>query len=125
MIAGCNKLAGDGGFKAFAWGSRGMIPDWAPRDASLTYLAVLPFAEVLVGLLIVLGLVTRLGGFLASLILISIEIALGKDGIYANGLPHPNLVFLSLTLMLVFVGGGSISLDGLFWGKRRAGFGAD
>ena len=120
VIAGCSKLADNGGFRGFAEASKSHIPGWISRDVGLLYLNVLPFLAIVVGLMMVLGLVTRLGGFLASVVLTSIVLGLGTKVVYANGLPHPNLVYLSLALMLFCVGGGQISLDGLFWGKKPA-----
>jgi uncharacterized membrane protein YphA (DoxX/SURF4 family) len=120
VIAGCNKLVADGGFRKFAADNEGLLPSFARNPAGGYYLLSLPFLEIVAGLLIVLGLLTRLGGFLATGLMVSIIIA--KET-YRNGnAPHPNLVFLSVALMLFLAGGGKISLDGLFF-KKKSGFG--
>lgn len=115
VIAGCNKLVG-GGFRAFASSSKSLLPAWVPPEAGSIYLHALPFLEVAVGLMIVLGLFTRLAGLVCALVLTSIVIA--TNSVYANALPHPNLIFLGVASMLFFTGGGGISLDGLFFRKK-------
>src|SRR5688500_13473708 len=82
VIAGCNKLVADGGFRKFAGGAEGMVPSWAQNPATSYYLLALPFLEVVAGLLIVLGLLTRLGGFLTTVLMVSIILATKS---YANG----------------------------------------
>jgi uncharacterized membrane protein YphA (DoxX/SURF4 family) len=90
------------------------------------YLAALPYAEIAVGTLLVLGLLTRVGGFFASLMLLSFIVAVtGVKG--AGDAPfQTNVVFLGLALLLFFAGGGKIGLDGMLFGKKKArkGWGA-
>lgn len=117
VIAGCNKLVADGSFRGFARENMALLPGWVSPEFGKYYLASLPFAEVLVGLMLVLGLVGRLGGLLGSLMIGSFIIA--KTGVRNGSLPHPNLVFLGVALMLLFAGAGQISLDTLFWGKKK------
>ena len=119
VIAGCAKLAADGGLQQFATGAARQVPTWAQGAATGYYLLALPFLAVVAGLLIVLGFFTRLGGFVATLVMLSILIATRTaltDG--SPRMPDANIVFLSLTLLLFLAGGGRISLDGMFWGKK-------
>jgi uncharacterized membrane protein YphA (DoxX/SURF4 family) len=121
VIAGCNKLAAKGGFKGFADANAAYLPKWASHDAGMIVLQLLPIMAVVTGLMILLGLITRLGGFLASVVLLSILLA--TKSFTENGLPHAILAYLGLTLLLFLAGGGNISLDGMFFGKKSGGFG--
>src|SRR5205085_2611177 len=80
VIAGCSKFVGEGGFQKFAADSGALVPAWVQkvdysRPLTHYYLLALPFLEVVAGLLIVLGLFTRLGGFLTSILMLSILLA--------------------------------------------------
>ena len=126
VIAGCNKFIGDGGISRFAADSANLVPGWVQKveyskPVMHYYLLSLPFLEVVGGLLIVLGLLTRLGGFIVSTLLVSIILATGS--FRTHNVPHANIVYLSLALLFFFAGGGRISLDGLFWGKKAGGRG--
>jgi len=121
VIAGCNKFVAAGGFEKFAADSAALVPTWVQKvqysqPVMHYYLLALPFLEIIGGLLIVLGLLTRLGGFICSMLLVSIILA--TSSFHTANVPHANLIFLSLTLLLFLNGGGRISLDGLFWGKK-------
>ena len=124
VIAGCNKFVADGGFQKFAADSAALIPAWVQKvevakPVTHYYLLALPFLEVMAGLLIVLGLFTRIGGFVTSVLMFSILLATNSFLTTQKPLaPAPNLVYFSLTLLFFFAGGGRISLDGLFWGKK-------
>jgi uncharacterized membrane protein YphA (DoxX/SURF4 family) len=119
VIAGCAKLAADGGFQKFATSAQRQVPTWAQSSATGYFVLALPFLAVVAGLLIVLGLFTRLGGFVATLLMLSVLIA--TRTVLTEGsprMPDANIVFLSLTVLLFLAGGGRISLDGMFWGKK-------
>src|SRR5579862_8650870 len=61
------------------------VPKVMPPWFGSNYLHALPFAEMLVGLMLMAGLFTRLAGFVASLMVLSFLIAV--TGMQAKGLP--------------------------------------
>ena len=84
------------------------MPDWFPRY----YLSALPFAEMVLGAFIIVGMLTRISGFLASCLVISFLMYTGIHDASAYQLPfHPNFFFLGITLLLFFTGGGKYSVD--------------
>ena len=119
LIAGYQKVfkIGVENFVAFASQSP-RIPHWAPPGALHTYLHAVPYLEMSVGALLVLGLLARLGGLVGAVMVSSFII--GATGIYAEGLPFtPNFIYLGLLLLFVFAGPGMISLDGLMFGPPK------
>ncbi len=92
------------------------MPPWFPK----VFLNALPFAEMGLGALIILGLFTRLSGFLTSALLISFMMIMGiQDSTFPF---HPNLLFLGNALLLFFAGAGSISIDSRLFGQKSGGF---
>ena len=124
LIAGYDKLRG--GIEKFvdAVSSSATPPPWAPPGSVHTFLHVLPFLEVAVGALLLLGLLTRVGALIASLMVLSFIVGYTHlHGVSASdqSLPfHPNLIYLGLLLALVFVGPGRFSLDGVLFGRKKA-----
>ncbi len=105
-----------GGIKDFVNDHKHQLPDILPSPVEQTYLYAIPFLELVVGILILIGLLTRTASTVASLMLLSFMIAI--TGAYAPG--HPlqisfNLAYLAITLMLVMSGPGTISVDHAIW----------
>jgi uncharacterized membrane protein YphA (DoxX/SURF4 family) len=131
VVAGFKKLYVDGkfdvkgGVEAFVNQASGLIPSWVPQNLGQMYLKALPFAEMVLGGLLIIGFLSRFVAALLSLMLISFIIALPEHASGALGpsvnLPfHPNVIYVGLALALVFCGAGRLSLDGLLFGPRRA-----
>jgi len=123
LIAGYDKLReGVNKFVAFASQSA-TIPQWVPPGYTDTYLHVVPFLEVAIGAMLLLGLLTRLGALIGGLMVVSYVV--GLTHLHGNtpsdqALPfHPNLIYLGLLLALLFVGPGRFSLDGVLFGKKK------
>ena len=115
LIAGFTKL--HGGVNAFVENTRGYVPNWAPSELGVRYLQLVPYLEVAVGAMLVLGLLTRLAGLIGALMVISYMIAV--TGVRDAQLPfHPNMIYLGVLLTLFFVGPGGLSLDGVLFAKR-------
>ena len=92
------------------------MPPWFPK----VFLNALPFAEMGLGALIVLGLFTRLSAFLLSALLISFLMIVGiQDATFPF---HPNVLFLANALLLFFAGGGGVSIDAKLFGQKSGGF---
>jgi len=127
LIAGYNKLLGPG-LSAFVEGSAGMVPAWVGPGLGRAYLWALPFIEILVGLLLIVGLLTRFTALLATLMLVSFIMA--ATGVAPNvarivqtegspGTPfHANVIYTAVAAALVLMGAGAFSLDGA-WRRRR------
>ena len=94
------------------------MPPWFPK----VYLTTVPYAELAFGIFFILGLLTRVSGFFASLMLVSFIMVVGlKDtnpDLNSAWPFHPNLVYLATTLLLFFAGPGKISVDGWLFGKK-------
>src|SRR5262245_30473817 len=110
IMAGFMKFRMEGGLSGFVNMALPMSKNYMPEALGKTYLYMLPFVELLVGVMILLGLFTRFAALIAALIMISIMMAVTgvkmPDGSY-----HSNLFIFIMTLMLVFTGSGQLSLD--------------
>lgn len=118
-IAGYRKLAGLG-LASFVSEHLKSVPRYMPPWFPKVFLNGLPFAEMGLGALIILGLFTRLSAFLTSALLISFMMIMGiQDSTFPF---HPNLLFLGNALLLFFAGAGSISIDSRLFGQKSGGF---
>jgi len=70
VMAGFSKFRGGGAVPALA-----AVPHYMPSWFGPAFLSALPYVEILVGAMLVLGILGRLGGFLASLLLASFLLA--------------------------------------------------
>jgi len=124
LLAGVGKLRielreGMGTFYEGPFAS--LRPAWLPDVVAGPYGYALPWAEVVVGTMLALGLATRLSAVLIALMLTSFTVALTLERGLGGGGPgpfHANFVMLPLALMFVVLGGGLVSVDALFRGKR-------
>jgi len=115
LLAGYGKVF-KGSLADFVNKSMSLMPHFMPESLGRAYLYALPFAEMLAGAMLILGLFTRVGALLASLLLISIVIATKITG--GVGPFHHGLVMLGTSVLLLLAGGGAFSLDAT-WFKRR------
>ena len=93
-------------------------PGFVPTFIATPYGYALPWLEMLIGILLVLGLFFRTAAVAAMLLLLSIYIALTAGG---GGVAHHSLVFATFAFLLVFTGPGNISLQAMFPRRRRRG----
>ena len=107
-IAGINKVRGGvGGFVSHGVES---IPPFLPEAIGRAYLYAVPWAELLLGIMLVLGVFTRMAGFLAALMVFSFTVAVTGIG----DPPKPfnaNLIYIGLLLAVAMLGPGAISVD--------------
>jgi putative oxidoreductase len=75
-------------------------------------------AELLAGIGFLLGLFTRLASVAAISAFLGIIFILGDKGKIFRGDQHPFL-FILLAIVFLFTGPGALSLDGLFFKKKR------
>lgn len=136
LLAGLSKIGGEltdsdgrvaANFGAFYRGPayQGLEPDFLPAALSAPYGYALPWAELVIGLLLMLGLFTRLMGGLTFLMILSFLIA----QIYSNGMdgvapgPGPfntNFILAAVSLIFIFSGPGRLALDHVLGRKKRS-----
>jgi|SRR6185437_10143137 len=108
-----------GGVDSFISANIGSVPHAVPHEWGYHYLQAIPYAEMAVGVMLIIGLLTRLAGFVGAAMIVTFTI--GVTGIAQQGLPfHPNLIYIGLLTMVFLVGPGKISLDGVWFKKRPA-----
>ncbi len=119
ILAGWWKV-GTLGVGQFVAENAAKVPHMIPPMLGHAYLYALPWTEMLMGTLLLLGLAGRFAALIMSLILISIVIAItGPVAAPGTVIPHPNLVMLGLTIGLFFTGTGNFSLDPYVLRRRR------
>lgn len=122
-IAGANKLkptmtAGVlDKMREFAETVAGMAP--LPRVLGLGYGYVLPYAEILCGLALVIGLFSRQVAWVIAAMLMSFII--GATGLVDPPKPfHANVLLLMLAMLLAVAGPGRISIDAATRSRSRS-----
>lgn len=117
VLAGFAKFSADGGLQRFVKQFSTAVPDWVPEPVAQYYLKGVPFAEILIGAALVLGVAGRLGGLLASALLGSL-LLLTVSGIRMSNLPfHPNVALLGVAMLVCLAGPGNFSMDRFMWGN--------
>ena len=114
LVAGVNKtLSGVG---AFVNGNIEKAP--LPHGLASAYLHCLPFAEMLVGIGIILGFATRWVTLIGLLMVVSFIIAVTK--LKGGGAPFDtNVLILGMLIGVNFVGPGRISADKMIVTRRE------
>lgn len=120
VVAGFSKFTADGGIKAFIAHNSRQVPLYMPAWFGGFYLNALPYAEILVGAMLVVGMLARLGGLVAGLMLLSFIIAITGLHDRAGLAFHPNLTFVGVALLIFLAGAGRFSLDQAIWGGKSA-----
>jgi uncharacterized membrane protein YphA (DoxX/SURF4 family) len=125
IFAAVSKFAGEKGVSGFVEQAMPLATKYMSDSLSRNYLTSLPYAEFILGVMLIAGLLTRFTAAVVALLLVSFTIALGWPA--ARGqlgesvkLPfHPNIVFLGTALALMLCGPGWISVDRLLFRPRR------
>jgi uncharacterized membrane protein YphA (DoxX/SURF4 family) len=118
-IEGYQKVAHVGVSK-FVADHSGQVPAYMPAWFGKPFLTGLPFIEIALGALVVLGLFTRLSGLLLSCLLVSFLMITGLHDGTGNWPFNLNFLFLGTALMLLFTGGGAISADRKLFDRKHA-----
>ncbi|HEY0007201.1 MAG TPA: DoxX family protein [Tepidisphaeraceae bacterium] len=127
LLAGWEKIsAGVGTFISDNFMK--LKPAWLPEMVAYPYAYALPFAELLTGLLLLLGLFTRISAGLIALMLLSIYIAqaskFGITGLEKAGPPFQHsIVMFTMAFMIAIIGSGRLALDPLYSGGGDSGGG--
>lgn len=90
---------------------------WLPDFIATAYGYALPFAQIAVGAMLVIGLFSRLASLFIALILASVMIATSFSGNAAE-LYDRNVILMTLSIMFIVTGPGSLSLDHLLSGRK-------
>jgi putative oxidoreductase len=100
------------GFTSFPTPFPFMRPAWL-------WMGMAAFAESVGGILVLLGLLTRVGAFLIACVMLTAIIGVHWPNFFANnrGFEYP-LSLLAMALALLIAGGGKASLDRVL-GRRR------
>ncbi|MEM8737534.1 MAG: DoxX family protein [Planctomycetota bacterium] len=129
-LAGVGKVRGElnQGVGHFYRGDfKGLQPGWLPDALAAPYGYALPWAEVVVGALLVLGLFSTVMAALTALMVLSFTIALAmKFGPSAqpggSGGPFSaNYITTAAAFLLACVGPGRLSIDHLWRGRKASG----
>lgn len=113
LLAGVAKIRG--GVPEFYRNSfEPLRPSWVPEAFGRVYGHAIPFLELLVGALLILGLLGRLTAFLTALMILSFTLALIEAGAFFKGPGpfHANVIMVAVLLLLSVIGSGGISVDG-------------
>jgi uncharacterized membrane protein YphA (DoxX/SURF4 family) len=114
------------------------LPPWL----TVAYGQAIPFLEMSVGAMLIVGLFGRLAGGVGALMIVTFTIALvagamppdtaeAPRSLFSritqplaphNGSPfHANIIFAAVMLLFLFAGAGRIGFDGLLFGRRSRG----
>ncbi|MEQ9453117.1 MAG: DoxX family protein [Phycisphaeraceae bacterium] len=121
--AGLAKVQGElnDGIGSFYNGPfKGMQPSWLPNVLAAPYGYALPWAEVVVGALLAIGLFTKVNAALTFLMTLSFTIALMMANGLSGGGPgvfHTNVFLCVIAAHILVVGGGPLSVDATFMGR--------
>jgi uncharacterized membrane protein YphA (DoxX/SURF4 family) len=99
------------GYRNFVSSSAAAIPRYLPHSVGTAYLYVVPFAELIFGVLLVAGLMTRISALILALMLLSFMLAV--TGFTDHGGPHASLIYMAVAVALALMGGGRYGIDGL------------
>ena len=82
-----------------------------PAPFSTLYAVTLPYAEMLVGALLLIGIFTTFAALGSSLMLASFIFALGIFPTSTPGLFNKDIILLGMSLSLLYTGPGAFSID--------------
>jgi uncharacterized membrane protein YphA (DoxX/SURF4 family) len=110
VLAGWMKIHSMG-VGEFVTQASGAIPSYMPHALGKAYLYAVPWAELIVGVCLLLGVLTRIIGAITALMLLSFMMAV--TGFTDKGSIHFSLAYMCVALALVLLGPGRISADAL------------
>jgi uncharacterized membrane protein YphA (DoxX/SURF4 family) len=112
IVAGWSKVSS--GVSGFVNANARNVPAFLPDYIGRTYLFLVPFVELLVGLALALGIFARVAALIMLLMLVSFTVAV--TGVLSQKPFHPNVVYMTLAFLLVAHGPGAYTASHLFKG---------
>jgi uncharacterized membrane protein YphA (DoxX/SURF4 family) len=110
----------DMGVENFVSASADKVPAYMPHWFGNLYLHAVPYAEVGLGALLVVGLLSRVSGLLTALMLVSFAMATTQLVDTTATLPFSTpLIYACFGLIVLFAGPGKLSIDALLFPTRR------
>ena len=115
---GAQKVLGAFGGPGFGTWTAGNTPFSFMKPTS-AWLAAAAISELLGGILITLGLFTRVGAFFIACTMLTAVVGVHWPNFFANnrGYEYPLSLF-AMALSLLIIGGGAASMD-MLWSRRR------
>jgi uncharacterized membrane protein YphA (DoxX/SURF4 family) len=113
LLVGIMKVR-DMGVTNFVNENSSKLPAFLPKPIGQTYLYAVPFVELIVAALLILGLLTRTAASIATLMIISFTIAVTGVFMYKPYFAlQANPVFITVAFLLATTGAGKFSVDRL------------
>ena len=99
---------------------KSQLPHYIPPDAGERFLAIVPYAQAGLGVLLIAGLLTRVSGLGAVLLSAAFGLILGfvdRGAVDASGFLTEPTKFLAYALVALLAGPGMFSVDRLLFGR--------
>src|SRR5438445_10223170 len=110
VFAGWGKV--HSGVGKFVDAASKSIPSFLPESLGRAYLWAVPWAEMTVGVCLILGLMTRAIGLIAALMVISFTIAVtGWKAAPPGGPFNTNVFYIAIAAAIALLGPGRVSSD--------------
>lgn len=122
LAAGVHKVFHMGVEAFYKQGFLGLKPAWLPEALAQPYGYAIPYLEVALGALLLIGLGTRWVAGIMSAMILSFTIALMLKMGLSGGGPvafHTNVILVTLAGLLAVMGPGRFSVDGWLACRRR------
>ncbi len=115
---GAQKVFGSFGGPGFAKFTS-FPPPFSFMRPPAAWMAAAALSELIGGALVLLGLLTRLGAFLITCVMLTVILGvLRNKGFFAPEGMEMAIAFLAIALALLIMGGGQLSADRLIGGRR-------
>ncbi len=118
LLAGIAKVRG--GLDGWMTGYKSMMPAWLPGWVGVPYGWFIPFGEVILGAMLIIGLFTRTTALIITAMIGSFTLALLQGGKFFDGPGpfHTNVILITLGLLLAMAGAGRFSVDAFVFGWK-------
>jgi uncharacterized membrane protein YphA (DoxX/SURF4 family) len=117
LAGGFAKFSKTVGVEAFVHAHAAAIPAWFPHAAGEQTLRAIPYAEIVCGASLLFGVVTRVGGFGAALLLaLDMLVITGVRATPGVGQPfQPSVICMGVALAVGLLGPGVFCMDQVMW----------
>ncbi|MFO7975138.1 MAG: DoxX family membrane protein [Candidatus Hydrogenedentota bacterium] len=119
LFAAIGKFAGPGPMGFATWILQEFEATYLPRFLVVPYAYALPYVEFLLGVVLILGVFTKVSLTLAALTLISLAFGKMVQQDHATVANNFNYVFMAAVALWFSWRDNILSLDRLFWHKKR------